>query len=310
MSDADAIRGGDRRALARGLSAVEAGGAPAADLLDALAGGLGRARRIGITGPPGAGKSTLVAGLVGLERARGVRVAVVAVDPTSPFSGGALLGDRHRLGREASRDDGVFFRSFASRGARGGLSRAAPAALDLFDAAGFVVLFVETVGVGQTEIEVMSSADSVAVVLSPESGDAVQAMKAGLIEIADVLCVNKGDREGAQALALALEAMLDLRGDLAWRPPVVVTEAEGPDGAGPLAEALEAHGRWLGEQGRLPMRRRRGAEARLRALVAELAAERLLAGADALLEREVEAVLAGRRSILRAAERAVAEMVP
>ncbi len=309
MSDLEAIRRGDRRAVAQALSAVESGRARGADLLDALAGSLGRARRIGVTGPPGAGKSTLVAGLVAGWREAGAKVAVVAVDPTSPFSGGALLGDRHRLGREASQDDGVFFRSFASRGARGGLSRAAPAALDLLDAAGFAVLLVETVGVGQTEIEVMASADSVAVVLSPESGDAVQAMKAGLIEIADVLCVNKGDREGADALAGALGAMLDLKPDLAWRPPVVVTRAEEPMGARPLAEALAAHEAWLGAEGRLALRRRRGTEARLRALFAELASERLLAGAEEVLAREAEAVLAGRRSVVRAAERAVAEVL-
>ncbi|MHC4958031.1 MAG: methylmalonyl Co-A mutase-associated GTPase MeaB, partial [Planctomycetota bacterium] len=210
MNEAEAILQGDRRALARGLSRIEAGGDEAVALLDAVWFKTGRARRIGVTGPPGAGKSTLVAGLVSAAREAGQTVGVVAVDPTSPFSGGALLGDRHRMSGQAH-DEGVFVRSLASRGSLGGLSRAAPAALDLLDAAGFDVLIVETVGVGQSEVEVAATADTVAVVLSPESGDGVQAMKAGLLEIADVLCVNKADREGAEALAASLESMLDLR---------------------------------------------------------------------------------------------------
>jgi LAO/AO transport system kinase len=306
MNEAEAILRGDRRALARGLSAVEAMGDEGARLLDAVWARTGRARRVGITGPPGVGKSTLVAALVRLERALGHTVAVLAVDPSSPLTGGALLGDRHRLAREAS-DEGVFFRSFASRGSMGGLSRAAPLALDLLDAAGFDTLLAETVGVGQTELEVAATADSVAVVLSPESGDAVQAMKAGLLEIADVLCVNKCDREGAEELAQTLEAMLDRRGALPWRPPVVRTRA--PKDALPLAEALEAHRRWLGGEGRLAERRRRGLAARLRTLVMGLLAERLVAGKEALLEARAAEALAGRRSLLDAARSTVGEIL-
>jgi LAO/AO transport system kinase len=301
MSRLDAILRGDRGALARALSAVEAGGDEACALLDAAAPRLGRARRIGVTGPPGAGKSTLVAGLVRLFRASGARVGVVAVDPSSPFTGGALLGDRLRMGEEA-RDEGVFVRSLATRGGLGGLARAAPDALDLLDAAGFEILLVETAGVGQNEVEVASTADSVAVVLSPESGDAVQAMKAGLLEIADVLCVNKADREGAEALRAALESSLDrARGDL-WRPPVVATNATSD--ARPLFDALAAHERWLAAEGRLGQRRRRGVRARLERLVARIAAERLLARASAALDRETEEVCAGRRSVLHGARRA------
>jgi LAO/AO transport system kinase len=288
-------------------------GEDAVRLLDALWKHAGRARRVGVTGPPGVGKSTLVAGLVRLHRAAGRRVAVLAVDPSSALTGGALLGDRHRMSREAS-DEGVFVRSFASRGATGGLSRAAPAALDVLDAAGFDLLLVETVGVGQTELEVAATADSVAVVLSPESGDAVQAMKAGLLEIADVLCVNKADREGADGLAEALDAMLDRRGgrgeDAAarvWRPPVVRTR--GLDDAQPLHEALEAHATWLTEGDRLAERRRRGLSARLRSLVSGLLAQRLLGGKEGLLDARASEVAEGRRSLLDAARRTVEEIL-
>jgi LAO/AO transport system kinase len=307
MSLGEEILDGDRRALARGLSTVERGGPEAAELLDEVWSQTGRARRIGVTGPPGAGKSTLVAGLVALLREADQRVAVVAVDPTSPFSGGALLGDRHRMTGAARNDEKVFVRSLASRGSLGGLSRAAPAALDLLDAAGFDTLIVETVGVGQSEIEVASTADSIAVVLSPESGDGVQAMKAGLIEIADVLCVNKADREGADELAGALDAMLDLKADAAWRPPVVQTV--GLNDAAPLLEALARHEAWLADEERLEARRRQGLRRRLRALVADLLAERMLEGQDALLDERADDAGAGRCSVQAAAARAVEEIL-
>jgi len=307
MSLGDEILGGGRRALARGLSLIEGGGDEAAALLDEVWPKTGRARRVGVTGPPGAGKSTLVAGLVGLLRDNGRRVAVVAVDPTSPFSGGALLGDRHRMTGAAKDDDGVFVRSFASRGSLGGLSRAAPAAMDLLDAAGFHVVIVETVGVGQSEIEVASSADSVAVVLSPESGDGVQAMKAGLIEIADVLCVNKADREGAGDLAGALDAMLDLRAEVSWRPPVVQTV--GTSDAAPLHDALAGHEAWLAQDDRLAKRRRAGLRRRLHGLVADMLAGRMLEGRGALLDERAAEVGAGRCSVLAAAARAVEEIL-
>jgi LAO/AO transport system kinase len=306
MSDAEAILRGDRRALARGLTCVEAMDDDAARLLDALWPRTGRARRVGITGPPGVGKSTLAAALVRLHRAAGATVAVLAVDPSSAATGGALLGDRHRMSREAS-DEGVFVRSFATRGSMGGLSRAAPFALDLLDAAGFDVLLVETVGVGQTELEVAATADTVAVVLSPESGDAVQAMKAGLLEIAEVLCVTKADRAGADELKESLEAMLDRRGPADWRPPVVTTR--GLDDARPLHEAIEAHARWLAEGDRLGERRRRGHATRLRTLVADLLATRLLAGREATLAVRAAEVTALRRSLLDAARRTVEEIV-
>jgi LAO/AO transport system kinase len=304
--DAEAILRGDRRALARGLTCAEAMDDEALRLLDALWKETGRARRVGITGPPGVGKSTLASGLIRAHRALGRSVALLAVDPSSAATGGALLGDRHRLGAEAH-DPKVFVRSFGTRGSTGGLSRAAPFALDLLDAAGFDIVLVETAGVGQSEIEVAATADSVAVVLSPESGDAVQAMKAGLLEIADVLSVNKADREGAEGLVEALTGALDRGPSAPWRPPVVSTRAL--EDAAALFEALEEHAKWLAGAGRLEERRRRGLRGRLRTLVHSLLAERLLAGRDALLDARAAEAAGKRRSLLDAARSTVEEIL-
>ncbi|MEM6325769.1 MAG: methylmalonyl Co-A mutase-associated GTPase MeaB [Bacteroidota bacterium] len=234
-----------RRAVARALTAVE-NALPGADaLVDALYPRTGQAWRIGITGPPGAGKSTLTNRLLGLFRERGQTVAVVAVDPSSPFTGGALLGDRVRLADRVD-DDGVFVRSLAARGALGGLAEAAEAACDVLDAAGFDIVLLETVGVGQGEIDVAEAADTVLVVLVPESGDAVQAMKAGLMEVANVFCVNKADHPEAGALVRALRQMLHLRGGDAPAPVVVKTSALKNEGLSGLVEALDAHRARLG----------------------------------------------------------------
>ena len=208
--------GGRRAALARAISIVENQRAGFHDLLNALHPRIGRAHRIGITGPPGAGKSTLTAALIAHYRGRGETVGVIAVDPTSPFTGGALLGDRIRM-NEISMDDGVFIRSMATRGSLGGLALATKEIADVMDAYGFDRIIVETVGVGQSELDIAAAADSTVVVLVPESGDSIQAMKAGLMEAADLFVINKADRPGADRLAREVSTMLHFRSGSALR---------------------------------------------------------------------------------------------
>ena len=246
---------GDRRAAARLISMVENGGPRAVDVLHAIYPRLGRAPRLGVTGPPGVGKSTLVDVLVRHHRAQGRRVGVVAVDPTSPFTGGAVLGDRVRMG-DLTCDPGVFIRSMATRGSLGGLARATKEVTDVLEAFGQDVLIIETVGVGQTEMDIARAADSVVVVLSPESGDGIQAMKAGIMEVADILVVNKADRAGAGRLARTLEADLGMRTHADWTPPVLVTVAVKGEGVPELAAALDAHRAHLEQSGELAVRRR------------------------------------------------------
>jgi LAO/AO transport system kinase len=258
---------GDRAALARAISLVENEAAGAIGILDACFGRSGHAFRAGITGPPGAGKSTLVTRLAQEYRRRGQTVAIVAVDPTSPFSGGALLGDRVRMGDLAG-DPGVFIRSMATRGSMGGLAVHTAQVCDVLDAAGFQRILIETVGVGQSELEVAQTADSTAVVLVPESGDAVQAMKAGLMEIGDVFVINKADREGADRAAFAVNSALELRAPTsAWQPPVLLAVAVRGEGVDELADRFEEHLTFLREHGGLDRRRRQRLEQRLRDLV-------------------------------------------
>jgi LAO/AO transport system kinase len=266
---------GDTLALARAISWAEDRDPRIQDVLRRVYPRTGTAYRVGITGPPGAGKSTLIAGLVAEFKRRGGRVAVVAVDPTSPFTGGALLGDRFRM-HALAEDTEVFVRSMATRGSTGGLARATDNALDLIDAAGYTWILVETVGVGQVEMDILEAADTVVVVLVPESGDGIQTMKAGLMEIGDLFVVNKADREGADRLAREIESGLDLRARNGDRPEVLLTRAVGGDGVPELASAVERHRARLEGSGALRARRRRTHKFRLLAEARRAVMDRLL----------------------------------
>ena len=262
-----AARQGDRPSLARLISLVERGG-PTAREVGTLTHPLGgTAYTVGITGAPGAGKSTLTDGLLTHLRAAGQEVGVLAVDPSSPFSGGAILGDRVRMQRHAG-DAGVFIRSMATRGHLGGLALATPEAIRVLDAAGFPIVLVETVGVGQVEMEVAGAADTTVVVVNPGWGDAVQASKAGLLEAADVLVVNKADRPGATDTERDLNMMLDMDLDPGpWRPPVVRTVAATGEGVAGLWEAVTAHRAFQESSGGRDERRARRVAAEVRAIV-------------------------------------------
>ncbi len=258
---------GHPRSIGQAISALEReGGAP--DLLASLFPHTGRARTLGITGPPGAGKSTLVQRLAQAYRARGRRVGIVAVDPSSPYTGGAILGDRIRMS-EIYTDPGVFIRSMATRGALGGLARASWDAVDVLDAAGYDVVILETVGVGQGEVDVVKAAETIAVVLVPGLGDDIQAIKAGILEIADVFVVNKADREGAARTETELSMMLDLAPDSGWRPPIVRTVAPAAAGVKETLDAFELHAGHLRSGGEGERRAQRRARARLLAVLDE-----------------------------------------
>jgi len=259
------VLAGNPRAVGRAITRVERGDG-VADLLKRIFPRTGAARVIGITGPPGAGKSTLVTQITRALRSAGERVGIVAIDPSSPFSGGAILGDRIRMS-ELDSDPGVFIRSMATRGALGGLSRATNDAVDVLDAAGFSIVIIETVGVGQDEVDVVRAADSVAVVIPPGLGDDIQALKAGILEIADLFIVNKADREGADRTVAELKMNLDFSAPEGWRPPVLKTVATRNEGIDAVTAELDRHRRHLAEAGEARERRLRRSRARLRALL-------------------------------------------
>ncbi|MDN5748691.1 MAG: methylmalonyl Co-A mutase-associated GTPase MeaB [Pseudonocardia sp.] len=279
-------RRGEHRAVARLISLVENGvdarAAASADttarlreVAAALAPHTGKAHVVGLTGPPGVGKSTSTSVLVGALRAHGRRVGVLAVDPSSPFSGGALLGDRVRMGEHAT-DDGVFIRSMATRGHLGGLAWATPQALRVLDAAGCDVVLIETVGVGQSEVEVVGLADTVVVLLAPGMGDGVQAAKAGILEVADVFVVNKADRDGARQTVRDLRNMMSLDdGSEGWVRPVVRTVAARGEGVDDLVAALDAHRDHIDATGERERRRHARAESEIQAITLERLRERI-----------------------------------
>jgi LAO/AO transport system kinase len=283
MEIVERLLNGDRRALARIVSLIENGAPEAREILAELHLRGGRAHVVGLTGAPGAGKSTLATQLVRELRRRGQRVGVVAVDPTSPFTGGAILGDRIRM-QELAGDPDVFIRSMATRGSLGGLAAATRDVVRALDAAGFETVVIETVGAGQAEVEIVRAAQSVIVVAVPGMGDDIQAIKAGILEIADIFVVNKADRPGADQTAAELRMLLSLderRNERGWKPPILKTIASSGEGVPVLADALADHARFLRESGQLATRGTRQARSEMLALLNQALLERLQASVPA-----------------------------
>jgi LAO/AO transport system kinase len=279
---------GDRSALAKLITAVENGTPNSDEILSHVFPRVGKAHRVGITGPPGAGKSTIVDGLAVLMKRRGIEVSIIAVDPTSPFTGGALLGDRCRMDNASK--EGIFIRSLATRGSLGGLSEATVWVADLMDAFGSEVILIETIGVGQTELDIMDASDTVVVILVPESGDAIQAMKAGLMEIADIFVINKFDREGALRFENELKGVFHLwKQNREWQPPVLRSIAIKGEGIGELYKKIEEHRRYLKESGLFERKRRE----RIRSEILKILKEKLLEKfySKIELERKIDTLL-------------------
>lgn len=295
---------GDQRALARAISLVEDRAPGYQELVDAVFPHTGKAWQIGITGAPGVGKSSLVDRLAALFRDEGKKVGIIACDPTSPFTHGALLGDRIRM-RSIAQDEHVFIRSMATRGARGGLAGATLEAALLLEAAGFEIVILETIGVGQAELDVVEAADTVVVVLTPQSGDAIQAMKAGLMEIADIFVLNKADLAGSDLAYQNLKSVLELAPE-GRRPPIVETVATEGKGLDRLRAALEEHWNYL-QQGEFEGRRRRRLKALLQRIVTEALSERLWSSARSL-DGRIDELLAHKATPYRVAQEVLLEL--
>jgi LAO/AO transport system kinase len=297
-------RAGQPRAVARLISLVEDRSPSLREISAALTPLVGHAHIVGITGSPGVGKSTSTSALVTALRAQGRRVGVLAVDPTSPFSGGALLGDRVRM-QDHALDHGVYIRSMASRGHLGGLSATAPQALRVLDAAGCDVVLVETVGVGQSEVEIAGLADTTLVLLAPGMGDGIQAAKAGILEIGDIFCVNKADRDGAQATRRELRSVVGMtdRSDGSWKPPILLTTATSGDGVDEVAGAIAEHHRYLTDSGELGRRRLARVRREIEALaLAEVSSRFSHLSGDSRLDALAGQVLAGETDSFAAAD--------
>jgi LAO/AO transport system kinase len=297
-------RAGQPRAVARLISLVEDRSPSLREVSAALTPLVGRAHLVGITGSPGVGKSTSTSAIVTALRAQGRRVGVLAVDPTSPFSGGALLGDRVRM-QEHALDEGVYIRSMASRGHLGGLSATAPQALRVMDAAGCDVVLVETVGVGQSEVEISGLADTTVVLLAPGMGDGIQAAKAGILEIGDVFVVNKADRDGAQSTRRELRSVVSMTDRAAggWTPPVLLTTATSGDGVDEVVDAIAQHRSHLEQSGELTRRRLARVRREIEALaLAEVSLRFAHLSGDVRLDALAERVLSGETDPFAAAD--------
>ncbi len=292
------LKKGESLALARAISWIENEDPRGLELLNVIYPDIGRSYRIGISGPPGAGKSTLVDGLTGHLLDEGHTVGIIAVDPTSPFTGGALLGDRVRMQALGTRE-GVFIRSMATRGGLGGLSRSAPSVAAAMDAAGMDYVIFETVGVGQSELDIAEAADTTVIVLVPESGDSIQAMKAGLMEIGEIFVVNKADRDGADMTEAEISSMLTLKDDAnGWHPPVLKAVASTGEGIAEVAATIEKHRRFLVDGGLLQERRRDNFKSQVRDIIVERL-ERVLyerLGGESGLDAMIGDVTRGHRS--------------
>ncbi|HMG31143.1 MAG TPA: methylmalonyl Co-A mutase-associated GTPase MeaB [Jiangellaceae bacterium] len=306
----DRARQGDPRAVARLISLVEDASPALREVMAALVPHAGRAAVLGVTGSPGVGKSTVTSALVAAFRAAGRRVGVLAVDPSSPFSGGALLGDRVRM-QEHATDPGVYIRSMATRGHLGGLAWATPQALRVLDAAGCDIVLIETVGVGQSEVDVAALADTTLVLLAPGMGDGIQAAKAGILEVGDVFVVNKSDRDGADQVVRDLRGAIRLaeRAPGDWRPPIVKTVAVRREGLDDVVSAVDKHRVWMERGGELDRRRRRRVRDEIEAIAVTALRRRFgdLHG-DARLDTLAEKVLAGQFDPYAAADEIIAAL--